>query len=80
MTQNDNKKPENPNYPGFAESMRELTAIRTNNPVISTSSSEKYNDKGKRVLRQFGEGKKVFSETDQTKRTNVITGIDSNNK
>lgn len=80
MTQNNDKKPENPNYPGFAESMRELTAIRTNNPIIATSSSAKYNEKGKRVLRQFGTGKKVFSETDQTKRGTVIAEMNSNNK
>ena len=80
MTQNNDKKPENPNYPGFAESMRELTAIRTNNPIIATSSSAKYNEKGKRVLRQFGEGKKVFSETDQTKRGTVIAEMKPNHK
>ncbi len=80
MNQNDTKKPENPNYPGFAESMRELTAIRTNNPVIATTSTPKSDDKGKRVLRQFSIGKKTFSETDQTKKTNVITGIDTHTK
>lgn len=80
MSKNDNKPPENPNYPGFAESMRELTAIRTNNPTIATASKPKLNEKGQRVLRQFSDGKRVFSETDQTKRSNVITGIDTRNK
>lgn len=80
MTKNDNKPPENPNYPGFAESMRELTAIRTNNPTIATTSKPKLNEKGQRVLRQFSDGKRTFSETDQTKRSNVITGVDTRSK
>jgi len=80
MTQNDNKKPENPNYSGFAESMRELTAIRTNNPVIATNSSPKIDTKGKRVMRQFSDGKRVFSEMDKTKPPGVIHEMAPNKK
>lgn len=67
---------ENPNYPTFRKSMREITGIVGNNPMISTKSEKVVDNKGKRVLRQFKDGKGVLSETDQTKsKKTVHTGL-----
>lgn len=67
---------ENPNYPTFRESMREITSIVGMNPMISTTSEKVLDEKGKRKFRKFKDGKGVVSETDQTKSgKTVLTGL-----
>ena len=64
--------PENPNYPSFRESMREITGIVGNNPMISTASQKNIDEKGKRVFRKFNDGKGIVSETNQTKSGKTV--------
>jgi hypothetical protein len=65
-------KQEDPKYPTFRESMREITSIVGKNPMISTESKKIIDEKGKRVFRKFKDAKGILSETDQTKSGKTV--------
>jgi hypothetical protein len=72
----DNTPKIDPNYPTFGESMRDITGIIGKNPTILTDSKPIFDEKGKRVFRQFTDDKGVLSEMDQKKsKKKVLTGL-----
>jgi hypothetical protein len=63
---------EDPKYPSFTESMRDITAIVGKNPMIATSSKKMLDEQGKRVFRKFKDDKGVLSETNQSKSEKTV--------